>query len=393
LVGGSKYQKERSLPRCHLAGHFGRTGLEKIVQADDFCHHLPLTCRRQFANLLLGLWGTVHPFETSSFGVLLKLSDGFLSSVPDIPGLRDSVCDMTSSQHFLGAACDPASAMVEPEVQKKANEILSCIRAIDKLCLCFRNVDTSVLEGSSEQLKKPASKEDNTPRSSSARQPDAAEAEQFAWAVCADQLERVTQIIENLCTSCESRDCQSPEHREASTSFVQDDKKLMLLHPGTCGIFLRSGLCRELGIAITKLIEARNYLNPKLERDREAQASPCCLQKLEDLLLKLHDANACKAFLQANCCHTGSAVKKFIATRENLKAQTSGTEREARVSDSSELVLEGPSGLLRRIDKIESLIMLILEQCAVVRSSAFYISFLFVIRVLKRFCSTEKFRV
>jgi hypothetical protein len=384
LVGGGKYQKLKNLHRRDLAILFGRTGLEKVVQADDFCKHLPSTCRIQFANLLLGLWGAEKPFEISSFGVLMQQPDGFLSSVPDIPGLRDSVCDMTSSQHFLGAACDPASATVEPEVQKKANEILSCIRAIDKLCLCFDNVDTSVLEGSSEQLKKPASKEDNTSRSgSSVTQADAADAEQFAWAVCADQLESVTQIIDDLCTSCENRDCQSPERKGGSTSFVQDDKKLMLLHPGTCGVFLRSGLCRELGIAITKLSEARKYLSPKLEREREAQASPCCIQKLEDLLLKLQDANACKSFLQANSCHTyGSAVKRFIAARENLKAQTLDTERETRVSDrSSQLVLEGPSGLLRRIGKIESLIMLILEQCAVVRFSAFYFSFLFVIRV------------
>jgi hypothetical protein len=328
---------------------FGKN-LQRILSEEDFCQHLPTNFRDHFKNLLLGLWDSEDSSEYPTLKDLLNLSEGIFSSVPDVNDMIQSVTDLSTSDHFYLGPNDVSDAS-EPDkktslsaVEAKASEIISSIsNTIRTLCLRFdaASLDSAcvgtarLLENgfsastmksfgfTSEQLKKLGFDEANDGRSSSAFSsavsacmcsPHSAELdpEEFAWRICAEQMQSVTKTMQRLCEKCV--DCPSPDHLETSKSFFQEDKrKPVLLHPDTCKVFFRNNLCDCLGSAVNELFEARKHLTKRrLEIEGQylkAQAiRSCCKKKLEQL-----------------------------------------------------------SGLARSIGKIESYIVLIMEQSAVVR--------------------------
>jgi hypothetical protein len=316
LVGGSKYSGIREIRRIDLKQRLGfGKNLQRILSEEDFCQHLPSICRDHFKNLLLDLWDSEDCSKYPTLKDLLNLSEGIFSSVPDVDEMIQSATDLSTSKHFYSGPADLSDAS-EPDKRKslkavevEALEIISSIsNTIRTLCLCFEfaSLDSAcvgtarLIENgfsastmksfgfTSEQLKKLGFEEADDGCSACMCAPHSADLdpEEFAWQICAEQLQRVTETMQRLCGKCDG--CSSPDHLETSKSFFKEDKKPVLLHAGTCKVFLRNNLLDCLGIAANELCKAREYLTRRrLETERhclKAQAIvSCCKKKLEQL--------------------------------------------------------------------------------------------------------------
>ena len=363
MAGGSQYDYLRKIGRSKLQTS---VPLERILAQKGFCRHLPTACIGQFADLLRGLWvkTEVEDDAIPTFGALLQLP--FFSSVhaqrPDVD-LSESNMDASQYQsgfvpHSLGPhdGCDGLDVNIF-EVEKAADAFISSIRSVQKLCLpCGPNPD------------------------------------EFSREVCACELAAIIKAMQSL-VGRDGDDMPSPVQREHCKGFLLEDKKLMLVHPETCKVFLRSDLCGALGFAVDKLVEVREKLAAELhaiERKHKLELEQACAmqdahkivqhfvgiqvgteeQVLRALRLCEGDAEAALNLLTADDDLLKFDDAEILSRKDRYKLGRSISDM-ARFNAHGMIQVHQDKvnqflGLLRQVDVIESLIVLILEQCAVV---------------------------
>lgn len=412
LVGGlKKYAALRLQPRCALADHLNHKSLQKLIADEDFCRHLPKKCKDQFAELLLGLSDAGDPRKTAS-EIIAELEQKFsedgkiFSSVPEMADTSLCQSDM-DFQHSFGPHDFEAS---DKTVQTEASDIVSCIHSIDKLCLQFdrqslksAEVDMKLLLSSglsasyltsvgftSDDLREAGYEEaGGTSTGLSARVVNPPDAELVAWQICDEQLHHITNVMQRLCHG--SHDSLSSEQLEQSKSFLREDTPPMLVHPDRCKVFLRSGLCMALGCAVEKLIEARAWFFARRAanvKEYELQIDQASLmqdpsqtvqtfvtsfgfteeQVLHAMMLCDGDADSALMYLttaDVAALNVGPISRKG---HYNLQRNIGGTGRTVsqETTRAHEVKMQQISHLLRRIDVMESMIVLILEQIAAV---------------------------
>jgi hypothetical protein len=382
-----------------------------VIADEDFCRHLPKKCKDQFAELLFGLSDAGDPKKTAS-EIIAELKQKFseddriFSSVPEVAdsSLSQSAMDI---RHSLGPHDDVDAS--DKIVHTEASEIVSCIHSIDKLCLRFDKqslesalVDIKSLLSSgftalylktvgftSEELEE-ASFDDATATSieCSAKELIPPDPEVFAWQICDSQLQHIINVMQGLCHG--SNELLSVEQVEQSKSFLREDRPPMLVHADRCKVFLRSGLCMALGCAVEKLIEARAwFLSRQMAnvRERELLLDQACLmqdvsqtvqafvdfgfteeQVLQAMMLCDGDADAALNYLTNADLSVISLDPISRKGHYKLQRNVVGTARTLaqEVTRAHEVKLQQITRLLQRIDVMESMIVLILEQCAVV---------------------------
>lgn len=373
---------------------------------------MPKECKDQFVELLLALWRAEDPLRTPTLAALLELP--VFARVPDVDFGMDS-------QHFLGP--HDSSDVFDPEVQKEAQKIISRIGSIHNLCLRFHapslkdaGLDASILlrKGfSSSALKtagftpedlKVAECENGGLETFESSEYDVSDPEIYAWLVCAHQLRDVSEAMKDLCEKDRYDSAStSPEHRESSKGFLQQDKQLMLVHPETCRVFFRYGIGDALGRAVQKLIETRHYLEARMSAiavEHRAEYDQACALQAPAIIVQhfigmecgteaqvLRAMKLCDGDVEAtlNLLTSGTNLDDFA--EETILSRRSRGNLQRDISDMARFNAQGMKhahqkkvehlkGLFRSIDEIESLILLIMEQCAVVRHPAsFMISF------------------
>jgi hypothetical protein len=378
----------------------GRKGLEGIVSEKDFCRHLPKEYKNQFVELLLALWRAEDPLRTPTFAALMKLP--FFATVPDVDFGMDS-------QHFLGP--HDSSDVFDPEVQKEAQRIISRIESIQNLCLHFgapslknAGLDASMLlkKGFSvSALKAAGFTQEDVQEAGYGKgdlealeccEDDVSDPDRYAWLVCDRQLRDVKKAMKGLCEK--RNDANSPERRESSKGFLQEDKQVMLVHPETCRVFLRYGICDALGRAVQKLIETRLNLQTRMSAitvKHNAEYDQACAMQDPGKIVRHFIGMECGTEAQVLramelCCGDVEAALTLLTSEPNLDDLDDETIRSRRsrynlqrdISSMARFTAQGIvhaykknmehlEGLFRSMDEIESLIMLIMEQCAVVR--------------------------
>ncbi len=335
LVDSSKYADLRGISRSDLAKYLP-VRLEKIVSSKDFCMHLPYHCRVQFAGILRGLCCAHESSKTPSeiiADLLGNVCKDFFSSVP-----VDLVVDKSLSQHYLGP--HDASSLSDFDldiVQKEASRVISWIQS------------TGV-----------------------------------------DQLHEVSKAMQSLCQKCHNHPSQ--EQQEQSKRFLQEDKQLMLVHPDACRVFFRAGFCHALGVAVENLIAIRNLLTTqKSEIEREFQLQwdqACALQGAPQIVQALVDTGCgteSQVIAAMALCDNDADAALIFLTSANLdeiklsrdqkyqlqsKISIKANDDRQKMKNVFDEKLRQISESVERVDVIEGLIALILEQCAVVRPFA-----------------------
>jgi hypothetical protein len=333
--------------------------LEEIVTSKEFCRHLPAEGRQQFAAVLRDLWKCHEPSKTP-FQIVAEILDNhsaaFFSGVPvDIKSLHT---------HYLG----PHVVVGEKETTLNyAREIVSCIRSTGFTPVNFKNAASAVaFTDDPPHLYEP-----------------------LAWSFCEVELNKIETAIRSLCTTRD--DCPLREPLRQSKGFLHDDKLLMLVDPDKCRVFLLLGLCNALGDAVKNLIATREHLKArrleiesefKLEYDaaRGMQKPDEFIEALRSLGIPGSDAHIMHAMKQCRG-NVDAAADLLLSGQLNETIPLTRSESDKIHREISGLVRDNLqamekcfheknnclSGLLERIDVIESLVLLVMEQCAVVR--------------------------
>jgi hypothetical protein len=213
---------------------------------------------------------------------------------------------------------------------------------------------------------------------------------------CIGRSEELQEILETM--QCL---CVSPKQQQQSKGFLKDDEQLTLVHLDTCRLFLSAGLCDALGKAVKNMIETRGRLKAQvsqIEREFEGHKEQAREMAGFNIVAALVDRElgtegqvldamqVCDYDVDAACSLLMLTDQKSVEPtlsreqkRQILKeiARRANSDREEMESSYKEH-LRQLSESLERVDVIESLIVLILEQCAVVRPFAvlyFYLNF------------------
>ena len=186
--------------------------------------------------------------------------------------------------------------------------------------------------------------------------------------------------------------CVSPKQQQQSKGFLKDDQQPTLVHLDTCRLFLSAGLCDALGKAVKNMIETRVRLKvqvSRIEREFEGhkeQAREMAGFNIVSALVErelgtegqvLDAMQVCDYDVDAACSLLMSDQKSDEPTLSREQKRLIQKEIARRANSDREEMEKGYKEHLRqlsesleRVDVIESLIVLILEQCAVVRPFA-----------------------
>ena len=424
LAGGFKqYGRMRDILRNLLKNFFlDQKNLEKLIVDKNFCRHLNEKHRGQFAELLLRLSeDKKDPNESPSeiFAHLLQNLRGDEKIFSCLPDADHDVSDSDMSQSFSFMTLDDGlDGLATPRVKTDAKAVISRIDRIGLLCLRF---DAQLLKSSeppydakrlqtlgfsafelgnagftSDELTKARVEEaERTSSECTVQESKPRDPEAFSWIICADQLQQITDLMQGLCQK--SNECSSPEDAQSSNSFVREDKLPLLMHPETCKVFLKFGLFNSLGDAVEKLISARTFLLTRqttikkehalamdqahvmqhadhavqaiigmgFEEPQVLEAIKCCDGDMEDALNLLTNPDIGQ--LQLNPI----SRKGFQTLRSNIgrTARTAAEEMTLAHNDKMQQIED----LLQQIGVMESMIVLIVQQCAVVGLPSTYL--------------------
>jgi hypothetical protein len=417
LAGGfEQYGRMRDFPRNLLANFFlDQKNLEKLIVDKNFCRHLNKKHRGQFAELLRRLSEDKKDPNKSPSEIFahllqeLREDDKIFSCLPDA---NHDVSDSDMSQSFSFMTLDDGlDGLATPRVKTDAKAVISSIDRIELLCLrfdaqllksaeppydakCLRTLGFSAFElgnagfTSDELTKAGFAEAERTSSECTVHESKPGDPEAFSWVVCANQLQQITELMQGLCQK--SNECSSPEDAQSSNSFVREDKLPLLMHPETCKVFLKFGLFRSLGDAVEKLISARTFLLTRqttiekehalamdqahvmqhadhavqaiigmgFEEPQVLEAINCCDGDMEDALNLLTNPDIGQLHLNP------ISRKGFQTLRSNI-GRTARTAAE-EMALAHEVKMQQIENLLEQIDVMESMIVLIVQQCAVV---------------------------
>jgi hypothetical protein len=411
LAGGFKqYGHMRDFFRNRLANHVNQEKLVALIGDENFCRHLNKKHRDQFAELLLLLSeDKKDPNKSPSeiFAHLLKKlreDEKIFSCLPDA---NLDVSDSVMSQSFSFMKLD--DGLATPRVQNDALEVISRIDRIRTLCLRFdaqllksADCDAKKLQTlgfsafalgnagfTSDELAKAGFEEaERTSAECAVQESKPRDPEAFSWHVCAGQLQQITDLMQGLCQK--SDECPSPEDAQNSNSFVREDKLPLLVHPDTCKVFLSFGLFTSLGYAVEELIAARAFL-----LDRQTTIKKEHALAMDQAHVMQHADHAVQAIIgmgfeepqvleAINLCdgdmddalnlltnpdigqlHLNPISRKGFQTLRSNIGSTARTAAQEKTFDHNDK-MQQIECLLQLINVMESMIVLILEQCAVV---------------------------